>query len=324
MPIPFIIAGLAAGFVGTLGVVGHEVAIETNEKAQKVAKDAQNLYDETKASLEQSHKKMEQSLLNLGYSKKDVLDSSMKQFLVAYERVKDVKFKESNGLDELSKFSLGKQDIIQIQEMSNIYKSACSSAVAGAATGTMIALAINGSLPIVAGTLSTAGTALATGLTTTALSFASTMTPLTVIAAPVLFFTAFSSSIKADENLEKAEKMYAEAEAAAEEMKTKKTLCKAISDRSEMFNDLLKEVNEKFSYYTELFDDITRKKMYKKNFTKKELELMSATRALAGVVKAIIDTPILNKNGNLNNDVIKMYNDIKKGLKNYNCNYYIS
>ena len=40
------------------------------------------------------------------------------------------------------------------------------------------------------------------------------MTPLAAIAAPVVLFTGISSSFKADENLEKAKTMYAEAEAA--------------------------------------------------------------------------------------------------------------
>ena len=48
MPIPVILAGLGIA----LGASGHAEAKETNEKAQKLAKKAQELYDTSKEKLE--------------------------------------------------------------------------------------------------------------------------------------------------------------------------------------------------------------------------------------------------------------------------------
>lgn len=163
MPIPAILAGLAAAGAAALGIGAQMDAKETNEKAQTLAEDAKSLYDESKRSLEQAQGKTKKSLLALGNSKKEVYETSINQFLIAFNRIKNIELSESAGLNEIKNFSIGKQDVLQLREMSNIYQSTFSSGAAGAATGAVIALAASGSLPIVTGMLSTAGTALAAG-----------------------------------------------------------------------------------------------------------------------------------------------------------------
>lgn len=319
MPIPAILAGLVAAAVG----IGAQMdAKETNERAQQIANEAQKWYNDTKQSLEAAQSITEQSLVKLGTSKKQVLESSIAQFLTAYERIKNIEFSESVGLDEIKNFAIEKQDAIHLREMANIYQSTFSSGAAGAATGAVIALAASGSLPIVTSVLSTAGTALmageigaAAGLAGSALSFGAAMTPLAAIAAPAVLFSGISASMKADENLEKAETMYAEAEAAVEKMETAKVLCNGIAQRADMFDDLLGELNEMFAYCTALLDGVTRKKMGRlknktvdaRTFSESELKLVAVTRSLAGAVKAVIDTPILTPEGSLSSEAETMY-----------------
>ena len=122
MPIPILLAGLGA-VAGIVGASGHLSARETNEKAEQIAKKAELIYNDAKYSLEQEQNRTEKSLLKLGYCKKHVLDSSMKQFLTSYKRIKDIQFTESVGLDEISKFTIEQQDIVEIKEMTDIYSS---------------------------------------------------------------------------------------------------------------------------------------------------------------------------------------------------------
>lgn len=329
MPIPAILAGLAATGAAALGIGAQIDAKETNERAQALAEDAQSLYDRSKRSLEQAQGKTEKSLLALGNSKKEVLETSINQFLIAYDRIKNIELIESVGLNEIKNFAIEKQDTLQLREMSNIYQSTFSSGAAGVATGAVIALAASGSLPIVTGVLSTAGSALAAGeigvaagLAGSALSFGAAMTPLAAIAAPAVLFSGISASMKADENLEKARTMYAEAEAASEQMKTSEVLCVAIADRADMFDDLLGELNGMFSYCTAMLDGVTKKKMgvFKnktvdaQTFTEDELKLVAVTRSLAGAVKAVIDTPILTAEGAVSDESESVYNDTQKKL----------
>ena len=322
MPIPLLLAGLGAA-AGLIGIGGHLSAKETNEKAQRIASDAKDLYNSSKTSLERAQNNTEKALLKFGYSKKKILDCSMKQFLKSYEKIKSIEVTNSLGLDEISNFIIDQEDAIQIREMSDIYSATISSGATGAAAGAVIALAASGSLPVITGGLSLAGSALAAGeigaaagIAGSALSFGAAMTPLAAVAAPVVLFTGISASIKADENLEKAQTMYAEAEAASEKMQVSETLCRAIAERSDMFNDVLIELDGMFSECVGMLDAVINKKsgffgkkvIKSDNLSEEELKLIAITRSLAGAVKAIIDTPILSKNGNISAESKDVYN----------------
>lgn len=328
MPLPFILGALGVT-AGVLGVGGHLSAKDTNEEAQQLSKKAKNLYDSAKESLEKKQGESQEALLKLGYSKKNTLDNSMKQFLEAYERIKNISVRDSKGLDEISNFTIEQQDAIHLREMTDLYSSAISSSVAGAATGTVIALAASGSLSVVAGSLSIAGTALSMGMVGTAASIAGSSvlaglsaTPLAAVVAPALLFTGFSASIKADENLEKAQAMMAEAKKEVEKMKVSETLCDAIGKRAEMYDSLLEELDVIFRNSVQKLQGILKKKdgeCYKRNyssndFSKKELELIAVTRSLAGAVKSIIDTPILTDDGKITDDSLKIYDNVTEKI----------
>lgn len=332
MAVPILLAGLAVA-AGVIGAGGHMSAKETNARAQSVADDAQRIYNDAKQSLEKAQKDTEEKLVKLGYEKKNVLDTSMKQFLNSYDKVKHIQVKESVYINEISEFSIEQQDALQIREMTNIYSQSFASSVAGAAAGSAIALAASGILPVVTGELALAGTAftmgeigMAAGFASSALSFGAAMTPLAAVAAPALLFTGISASFKADENLEKANTMYAEAELAVEKMKISETLCGAISEKSEMFEDLLKKLNPMFAECTALMDGVVRKKMRKagggqlkaENFTEEELKLIAVARALAGAVKTVIDTPILSEKGDISAEAEKVYDQTVEKLPDFN------
>lgn len=331
MPVPFLLAGLGVA-AGIVGAGGHINAKEINEKAEIVSEEAQNIYNNAKESLEVSQNKTEKALLNLGYSKKNVLENSIKQFLNSYDKIKHIKFKNSVGIYEISKFTIDKQEVIQLREMSDIYESTFSSGTTGVAAGAVIALAASGSLPVVTGALSTAGTVLmagevgaAAGIAGSALSFGAAMTPLAAIAAPALLFTGISSSIKADENFEKAKCMYAEAEVAYEKMQTAETLCTGIIKKSDMFNELLRELDVMFAECVGLLENVVveKKEIFKKeivsssDFTEQELKLIAVTRSLAGAVKSVIDTPILTKDGELFDKIEDVYNETSNMLPEF-------
>lgn len=326
MPLLGILIALGAA---AIGVGAQADAKETNERAQRIADEAESLYNSSRHSLELAQVKTEESLLKLGNEKKDVLATSVNQFLTVYDSIKNIELSESVGLDEIKSLTLEKQDALQLREMTNIYQSTFSSGASGAATGAVIALAASGSLPIVTGALSVAGTALTVGeigmaaeLAGSALSFGAAMTPLAAIAAPAVLFSGISASMKADENLEKAETMYAEAESASEQMKISEVLCVAIAERAEMFTSLLDNLNPLFSSCTAILDGVTRKKkgtfknkiVDAKTFTEDELKLVAVTRSLAGAVKTIIDTPILTNDGDLSTNSEVIYDDMSKRL----------
>lgn len=327
MPLPFLLAGLAVG-AGALGVTGHSMAKETNEKARNVARDAEALYNSEKHLLELSQERAEAELTDLGMRKKHVMDTSVKQFLDSYGKIKNIELSESVGLSKILKFDLDNQEVFQLSEISSVYQAAFTGGLAGGVAGAAIALAVSGSLPVVTGTLSLAGTAvalgevgLAGGLAGSALLTGISMTPFAAIAGPAIFVSGISSSMKADENLEKAETMYAEAVNAVEEMKKSKTMLEAIGKRAGMFDRLLTELDGMFSECTDRLAETVERKLEPwqqevdiRSLTKKDRELIAVTRSLAGAVKTVIDVPILNKDGKLSEDADKKYHSVKGSL----------
>ena len=331
MPIPFLLAGLGVA-AGVIGAGGHLSAKETNERAQRISEEAQDLYNAAKHSLELAQNKTEKALLKLGYEKKHVLDTSMNQFLSAYDKVKHIQMTESIGINEISKFTIDQQAAIELRQMTDIYSSSITSGATGAAAGAVVALAASGSLSVVTGGLATACTALmagevgaAAGIAGSALSFGAAMTPLAVVAAPVILFTGISASLKADENLEKANTMYAEAEEASEKMKISETLCNAIADKSDMFADLLVDLNKMFAECSGLLAGVVQKKegrvfkrkLTSKDFTEDDLKLIAVTRALAGAVKSVIDTPILSQDGEISYESETVYDNTVERLSDF-------
>lgn len=292
---------------GTLigGAILHHKAKAKNEEAQGLMNYAERLYKDTEEELSVAKQKTESSLVNFELLKKQILQSSMQQFLIAYKRVRNVQIKDSRGLEELSKFLIAPNDIVQLQRMTDIYESKLKVGAIGAVTGVAL-------------------TALAGTTVVGATGLASFLSPVSVVAAPVVLFTGISSSIKAEENLEKAKVVYSDTLAAVEKMKTSLTMCNAITKRTEMFNKLLNSLNQLFAECARFMDSVTRSKvgLFKgwhikdKQLNENEIKLIAVTRALAGAVKAVIDTPVLGNSGQLNDESYVKFQEIDKQLPN--------
>ena len=314
------IAMAIALLIGGAGAVSHWSASSTNKDAQEIVENAKKRYDLAKGELEKNRQTTESDLVGLVITKKEILTTSMASFLEAYSRFKDVQLVLTDGFNETEKFPLKNEDAIQLREMQKIYSSVVTSGIAGATAGSVMALAVSGSLPIITSSLAAAGGAMLTGQLGLAMSFAGSafslgaaLTPLSAIAAPVVLFTGISSNIKADENKEKALAIAAETDVAIEKMITNEKFYHAVSKRAVMFQELILNLNEVFSPCVDALNGIVKKRtgIFKGKrikaslLTQQELALLCATRALAGAIKAAMDIPILNDNGEIVSGSIK-------------------
>ena len=324
MPIPFIVAAGAGLFAGAVGAAGHSMAKETNQKAEWVVEDAKKLYETEKSKLEDAEAKMNSAVMDLGNTKKDILCGSFMDFYDSYSKVKvNFQLKKTTGIDEV--LTIDEPDMVRLHGMSDLLSSQLSGAAAGAATGVVIGLAMSGTLSLVAGSTALAVSSVGlvgTGLAGTALGLAGSglalgvsMTPASVILGPAVFVSGISSSMKADENLEKAREYSAEVDVAVEKMKTSRTLCNAVAKRSEMMDDLLNDLDKQFSRCAYKMNKIVQNKiaatgkeyLSEDDLTDEEIDLIVVTRALAGAVKSVLDVPIVNKN---NTDVTRKSKEI--------------
>ena len=331
MPIPFLLAG-ASILAGAIGVTGHISAKETNEKAMRKAEMAEELYDASKVSFEKVKSNMEDHFLSLGNTKKEILETSINRFVEDYKKIKNINFNNSSGIYEISNLQISSNDVVELTNIVDIYSTSALSGAAGAATGALVGLAANGTLPIVAGALKTAAAGVAIGeiggavsLAGSALSLGAVATPLASIVAPVVLFTGISASSKADENLSKAEAMYSKARAASEKMKLYEDICNAAATKSDMFKVLLTELNEIFSQCVALLNDTVRMRsvQFRGNqipfdeLSIEEKNLLMVTGSLAKAVKTVIDTPILDENGKISPESEEVYEEISTKLPAY-------
>ena len=286
MPLLTLLGGAAALAAGALGVGGHLDAQEKNEQAEQIRDMAKTSYDATKAILNLDIKITQQNLIELGTTKQKVLESSMERFIRSYEKIKEIQMSTNGEVDDLASFQFSSEDMVEIQQLDSNYESAVSNDAADAAdaaAGAALLLAAGGSIPVLAEGASMAGVMLSIGE----------------------FGTA---SMKADENLEQAQVMQAQAEEAIEKMETSMILCEAIAEKSEMFNELIKQLNGMFDECSQKLEQtISRreaerrkyknKKLQGRDFTREEIKLMAVTGSLAKAMKIAIDTPMLKDDG---------------------------
>lgn len=322
--IPLLLGGLAL-----LGVGAHVVANSDNEKAQRLIREAQEMYDAAKQELEEEQENTNAALLVLGNKKKQMLDGPIALFLQSYQRTEKMfRWQETTGENELLDFN--GETAPELRQLTNIYSSSVSAGASGAAAGTIIALAASGGLSVVAGGFAAAGSALvageigaAAGLATSAVSLGAALTPISAVLAPIALFTGISASINASDNLSKAEESYEEAVLACEKMATARTLCRTIAKRANMYDKLLTDLDSMYSGCVVLLDKVTKKMAWKKSkipsyqFSEEELKLLATAHALTGAVKAVIATPLLTKEGNLSDDFDIVYDGTRQRMPQF-------
>lgn len=313
MSVSLLLLGGIGALSAAAGIGGHITAKETNEKAESINRDAKRLYDNAKNSLESSQNNAKSSLETLEKKRNDIANSSIKVFMDALQHIR---LDEINS-DDFSKYGANLDDsfLVELRKMQGVYSSSLATGLAGAAIGSVVAIAGSGMLPIISSTLSLAAGALsfggigaATTLAGSALSMAASATPLAAIAAPVMLFTAFSANDKADENLEKANANYAEVEAAVAQMATQETLCNAIIERANLFTGVLSELDSYFSPLTDLFsgivssrcEDLRRDKLNPKtDLNESEQKIMAATHSIFQSIISFFKLEFFDNEGQL-------------------------
>ena len=328
MPIPLLFIGIAAA-TGALGIGKSVKAGVDTHKAKKVNESANDIINSAAAELKKAKRKSGKSLQKLGKAKATILSTSVTDFVNAFEKFKNIEFTSSIGLDELSKFRIDKQSLSQLKDMGGYATSIMSGVATGAMGGALTAFGAYSA----AGMLATAstGTAIATlsgaAATNATLAFfgggslaagglgiaGGTAVLGGLVAGPALAIMGFIVGAKASKSKNEALSNLAIARKNSQEMNLAATLCYGIAARSDMFVKLLSDLRKRLDPLITRMVEIEAE--YGRDYRKlpqKSKETLAAACSLAGCIKAVIDTPILTKEGNLTNESA----DILKELNN--------
>ena len=315
MPIPFLFIAAAVG-TGLVGA-GKSVKAGIDQKdANDTNRAAERKIDRAKEKINTCRDNCGKSLDGLGKIKITVLDDSIKKFIHEFEKLNNVELSESTGLNELQKMVLDKKNFSDLKDLQGMATSMVGGLASGAMAGAITAFGAYGA----AGALATAstGTAIASlsgaAATNATLAFfgggslaagglgmaGGTAVLGGLVAGPALAVLGFVVGAKASKNRDVAYSNYAKAKEFQEEMDTASDLCIGIRRRSDMFGRFLLRLqtilDELVYQMTQIIKD---KGTDYRRFSKDEQNCVACAMALAGAIKSLLDTPILDDDGNL-------------------------
>lgn len=331
MPIPLLFIGIGAA-AGVYGVGKSIKAGADQKEANQTNERAENIVRSATQKIETCQKNCGASIDNLGKRKIEILNESIKPFISEFEKLKNVELSESKGLNELQKIVLDQKEFTELKELQSMATSMAGGIASGAMAGAITAFGAYGA----AGALATAstGTAIASlsgaAATNATLAFfgggslavgglgmaGGTAVLGGLVAGPALAVLGVVVGAKASANLEKAYSNLAKAREFREEMDAASSLCIEIRKRSAMFNRFLVSLNSIFEPLVyEMTKIIKTKGTNYRKFSEHEKKVVAEAMAMAGAIKAILDTPILDEAGNLTPESDKMVEKTREKLE---------
>ena len=329
LPLVFIIPAILSGSLG----VGKGIKAGVDMKnAKDTNEQANNLLENEKNNLETHRKYCSKALENLGRKKLYILDDSIYRFITTIEKIKNVELTRTLGLNELSKFRINTKSFSELKEMGSYASSLLGGTATGALGGALTAFGAWGAATTFAS--ASTGTAIATlsgaAASNATLAFfgggslaagglgmaGGTVVLGGLVAGPALAVMGFVIGAKASAQKEKAYENLAQAKKISEELSSAALVCDGIRRRCNMFYNLLIRLDAVFTPLVIQVQKIVSMNGYDyKNFSQQQRQTLAATFALAGAIKAVLDTPILTETGNLTDESAELIPEIKEQLK---------
>ena len=336
MPLPLLFIGVAAA-TGTFGVGSTiKAGIDAN-KAKLINKNATEIVQDSSEWLNAQRLACGRSLSQLGEEKLYVLSSSITQFLDAFQKIKNVDFKDTEGLEELKKFHIDEQDFVEMRTLVNFAGSLAGGAVAGTAGGALAAFGAYGAAQALA--CASTGTAIASlsgaAATNATLAFfgggslaagglgmaGGTAVLGGLVAGPALMVMGIVAGSAARKNLEKAYTNRAEAIQIASQLNVAGLQCETIRRRTYMFYNLLARLDTYFlPLIYKMEDIISAEGDDYKLYSAESKKVIASCASVAVSVKSVLDTPLLTDDGLLTDESERTATSIEGFLNNMKIN----
>lgn len=322
MPIPLLFIGIGAA-AGAFGI-GKSIKAGVDQKEANWANGrADEVIREASEKIEKCRKNCGSAIDTLGKRKIQILDESMKPFIEQFEKLNHVELSESKSLNELQKMAVDQKSFKELKELQSMATSMAGGLVSGAMTGAITAFGAYGAATTFAA--ASTGTAIASlsgaAATNATLAFfgggslaagglgiaGGTAVLGGLVAGPALAVLGLVVGSKASANLDKAYSNLSKANEFKEEMDAASSLCIGIRKRSAMFNRFLISLNCVFEpLIYEMSQIISEKGTDFRTFSDEEKKTVAQAMAMAGAIKSILDTPVLDSEGNLTPESDKM------------------
>ena len=315
MPLPLLFVGIAAA-TGLAGAGKTVKAVVDNTNANKINTAANEGVDNARKRLEQQRGAVAQSLEKLGEEKLQILAGTVTSFVSAFEKIKNIDFTSSVGLEELEKLHIDQKDFEELKELGNFAIQVAGGVTAGAAGGALTAIGAYGAAQTFAA--ASTGTAIASlsgaaatnatlaffgggSLAAGGLGMAGGMMVLGgLVAGPALLVMGLITGAKSQEKLDQALINKAQAEEIMEALHVASDQCSAIRRRAYLFYSLLAHLDTYLLPLVWQMEDIIAKEGTDyRTYSPESKKVIMAAASNAGSVKAVLDVPILTDDGSL-------------------------
>ena len=315
MPLPLLFIGIAAA-TGLAGAGKTVKAVVDNTNANKINTAANEGVDNARKCLEQQRGAVAQSLEKLGEEKLQILAGTVTSFVSAFEKIKNIDFTSSVGLEELEKLHIDQKDFEELKELGNFAIQVAGGVTAGAAGGALTAIGAYGAAQTFAA--ASTGTAIASlsgaaatnatlaffgggSLAAGGLGMAGGMMVLGgLVAGPALLVMGLITGAKSQEKLDQALINKAQAEEIMEALHVASDQCSAIRRRAYLFYSLLAHLDTYLLPLVWQMEDIIAKHGTDyRTYSPESKKVIMAAASNAGSVKAVLDVPILTDDGSL-------------------------
>ena len=257
MPIPFILGAAAVG-AAIFGAKKMIDSSDNNSRAEELQISAKEIYDEAIARLEYSRENTNEMLEQLGTTKVDIWANDMNGFIDAFSKFKNVKQEGTLALE--GSLDITPENIKAIKKSALKASEMVNAGLGSLAAGTLAGVAAYGGASMFAAASTAISTLSGAAATKATLAFfgggsiasgglgvaAGSAVLGGVVLGPALALAGMFMSAKSEENLAKAEKMYAQATNAAEKMNGISDTLDNIYSLASDYNELLIEFSSKF------------------------------------------------------------------------------
>lgn len=337
MPLPLLFIGVAAA-TGTFGVGSTiKAGIDANT-AKMVNRSANEIVQSSTDWLNAQRFACGRSLSQLGEEKLFVLNSTMTEFLDCFQRIKNVDFRDTEGLNELGKMHIDEQDFVEMRSLVNFAGSLAGGAVAGTAGGALAAFGAYGAAQALA--FASTGTAISAlsgaAATNATLAFfgggslaagglgmaGGTAVLGGFVAGPALMVMGLIAGGVAKKNLDKAYTNKAEAIQIASQLNAAGLQCETIRRRTYLFYNLLARLDTYFLPLIYKMEDIVASEGEDyRAFSADSKKVIASCASVAVSVKSVFDTPLLTDDGLLTEESEGTASSIEGFLDNMRIGY---
>ncbi len=337
LALPILFIGIAAAS-GAFGVGKTVKAGIDSVNASNINKSANEIVESSTNALNAQRLACGNSLSHLGSEKLFVLNTSMSQFLDTFTKIKNVDFRDTEGLDELHRLHVDEKEFTEMKTMVNFAGSLAGGAVAGTAGGALAAFGAYGAAQSFA--FASTGTAIAAlhgaAATNATLAFfgggslaagglgmaGGTLVLGGLVAGPALMVMGLVTGQVAKKNLEKAYTNKAEATQIASQLDAASLQCETIRRRTYLFYNLLARLDTYFLPLIYKMEDIVKAEGDDYQlYSDASKKTVASCASVAVSVKSVLDTPLLTDDGLLTEESEGKAASIEGFLKNMRIPY---